>query len=127
MVVTGNPGESGADLAVNIVDTWESLPSPHDGLEDAEDLRIFLGAVGRAEAAAAVTDRDLAEFQHLRGRLRRVFETHDVPEVASTLNALATESGEVPRLAPGGDGWKLSSGPRTGPSRAASRRRRRSR
>ena len=114
MVITGNPAESGADLAVNIVNTWESLPSPHDGLEDVDDLRIFLRAVGRAESAAAVTDRDLAEFKHLRGRLRRVFETDDVPEVASVLNALATESGAVPRLTPGGEGWKLEFGPEDG-------------
>ena len=114
MVITGNPAESGADLAVNIVNTWESLPSPHDGLEDVDDLRIFLRAVGRAESAAAVTDRDLAEFKHLRGRLRRVFETDDVPEVAGVLNALATESGAVPRLAPGGEGWKLEFGPEDG-------------
>jgi predicted RNA-binding Zn ribbon-like protein len=43
-----------------------------------------------------------------------VFETDDVPEVASALNALATESGAVPRLAPGGDGWKLEFGPEDG-------------
>ena len=114
MVITGNPRESGADLAVNIVNTWEPLPSPHEGLEDAQDLGIFLRAVGRADVADAVTDRDLAEFKHLRGRLRRVFETDDVAEAAGVLNALATESGAVPRLAPGSDGWKLEFGPEHG-------------
>jgi predicted RNA-binding Zn ribbon-like protein len=114
VVITGNPKDSGADLAVNIVNTWESLPSPHDGLEDVEDLRIFLRAVGRTEAAAAVTDRDLAEFKHLRDRLRRVFETDEVAEAAAVLNALATESGAVPRLAPGSEGWTLEFGPEHG-------------
>ena len=66
-----------------------------------DDLRIFLRAVGRSEAAGAATDRDVAEFKQLRGRLRRVFETDDVAEAASLLNAMATESGAVPRLAPG--------------------------
>jgi len=114
VVITGNPEESGADLAVNIVNTWESLPSPHEGLEEVEDLRIFLRAVGRSEAAAAVTDRDMAEVKNLRGRLRRVFETDDVAEAASVLNAVATESGAVPRLARGSDGWKLEFGPEDG-------------
>lgn len=114
MVITGNPRESGADLAVAIVNTWESLPTPHEGLEDAEDLRIFLRAVGRAEAADTVTDRDLAEFKNLRGRLRRVFETAEVAEAASVLNAIAAESGAVPRLAPGSDGWDLEFGPEDG-------------
>ena len=114
MVITGNPEESGADLAVNIVNTWESLPTPHEGLEDVEDLRIFLRAVGRAEAAPAVTDRDLAEFKNLRGRLRRVFETDDAAEAASVLNAIATESGAVPRLAPDAGGWTLEFGPEDG-------------
>lgn len=114
MVITGNPRESGADLAVNIVNTWEPLPAPHDGLESTEDLGIFLRAVGRAEAADAVMERDLAEFRHLRSRLRRVFDTNDVAEAASVLNALATESGAVPRLAPGPDGWTLEFGPEDG-------------
>lgn len=110
MVITGNPRESGADLAVNIVNTWESLPTPHDGLEGVGDLEIFLRAVGRTEAATAVTDRDLAEFKEFRGRLRRVFETDDVAEAAGVLNALAAESGAVPRLAPNSDGWTLEFG-----------------
>jgi predicted RNA-binding Zn ribbon-like protein len=114
MVITGNPRESGADLAVNVVNTWESLPSPHEGLEDVEDLRIFLRAVGRTEAATVATDDDVAELRQLRGRLRRVFETDDVAEAASVLNAIATESGAVPRLAPGPDGLKLEFGPEDG-------------
>jgi predicted RNA-binding Zn ribbon-like protein len=114
VVIAGNPRESGADLAVNVVNTWESLPSPHDGLEDVGDLRIFLRAVGRAEAAAAVTERDLAEFRHLRGRLRRVFETDDVAEAAGVLNSIATESGAVPRLAEASGGWTLEFGPEDG-------------
>jgi predicted RNA-binding Zn ribbon-like protein len=114
VVITGDPRESGADLAVNVVNTWESLPTPHDGLEDVEDLRIFLRAVGRSEAAERAADRDLAEFKNLRGRLRRVFETDDVEEAAGVLNAIAAESGAVPRLAPGSDGWRLEFGPADG-------------
>ena len=114
MVITGNPKESGADLAVAIVNTWETLPSPHEGVEDVEDLRIFLRAVGRSEAANAATDSDVAEFKELRGRLRQVFETNDVVEAADVLNAIATESGAVPRLAPGSGGWKLEFGPEDG-------------
>ena len=114
MVITGNPKESGADLAVVIVNTWEPLPYPHEGLEDVDDLRIFLRAVGRPEAADAVADRDLVEFKDLRGRLRRVFEADDVAEAAAVLNTLATESGAVPRLAPSADGWRLEFGPEHG-------------
>lgn len=115
MVITGNPKESGADLAVAIVNTWETLHDPHEGLQDVEDLRIFLRAVGRSEAAEAATDRDLAEFKELRARLRRVFEAHDLSETAALLNEIAAESGAVPRLAPGSNGWKLEFGLDDGP------------
>jgi predicted RNA-binding Zn ribbon-like protein len=94
-----------------IVNTWETLPVPHEGLVDVEDLRIFLRAVGRPEAADAATDRDVHEFKELRGRLRRLFETDDVAEAVSLLNAIATESRAVPRLAPEHGGWKLEFGP----------------
>ena len=114
MVITGNPKEWGADLAVAIANTWETLHVPHEQLEKVEDLRIFLRAVGRSEAAGTTTDRDLEEFKQLRSRLRRVFETRDVAEAASLLNAIATESGAVPRLAPGSNGWKLEFGPEDG-------------
>jgi len=114
VVITGNPKESGADLAVAIVNTWETLHEPHEGLQDVDDLRIFLRAVGRSEAAEAATGRDLEEFKQLRGRLRQVFETDDVAEAASVLNAIATESGAVPRLAPGSNGWRLEFGPEDG-------------
>jgi predicted RNA-binding Zn ribbon-like protein len=111
VVITGNPAESGADLAVAIANTWETLHDPHEQLEDLEDLRIFLRAVGRAEAAAAVGGRDLDEFRRLRGQLRRVFETDDVAEAAGVLNEVASESGAVPRLAPAPGGWSLEFGP----------------
>src|SRR5262245_8344968 len=111
MVITGNPKESGADLAVVIVNTWETLPAPHEGLEDVEDLRIFLRAVGLTGAAQAVSERDIEELKEFLGRLRRVFETDDVDEAASVLNAIASDSGAVPRLAPRSDGWRLEFGP----------------
>ena len=50
-MILGNPSESGADLAVALVNTWDTYDDPHEHLEALEDLRLFLEIVGREDAA----------------------------------------------------------------------------
>jgi predicted RNA-binding Zn ribbon-like protein len=110
-VIVGNPKESGADLAVALVNTWDTYDDPPEHLVNLEDLRAFLRAVGRDEAARVARKSDLSEVKLLRERLRRVFETRSVREAASVLNELADETAAVPRLEPRGSGWAVRFGP----------------
>jgi predicted RNA-binding Zn ribbon-like protein len=98
LVIVGNPAESGADLAVALVNTWDTLEPPYERLATLDDLRTFLIRVGRPEAARLARTRDLAEVRRVRDRLRPVFEAADVGEAARMLNELAAELEAIPRL-----------------------------
>lgn len=111
MVIVGNPKESGADLAVALVNTWDTYDDPSEQLVELEDLRDFLRIVGRDGAARSATKRDFAEVKRLRERLRRVFDTDDLEEAAGVLNDIAAESGAVPRLERSAAGWQVRFGP----------------
>jgi predicted RNA-binding Zn ribbon-like protein len=110
-VILGNPKESGADLAVALVNTWDTYDDPHEHLVGLDDLRLFLRLVGREEAARVTVDRDLREIKDLRERLRRVFDTTNEREAARVLNDLAGDTGAVPRLERRGEAWEVRFGP----------------
>lgn len=110
-MIVGNPKESGADLAVALVNTWDTYDDPHEHLIGLDDLRAFLRAIGRDDAARVARKRDLIEVKQLRDRLRRVFETRDVREAARVLNDVADEARAVPRLERSGGAWTVRFGP----------------
>ena len=110
-MILGNPKESGADLAVALVNTWDTYDDPPEHLEEVADLRMFLRIVGRDRAAEVATDADLAEVKQLRERLRRVFETREIQEAAQVLNDVAAETDALPRLEGEGDTWDVRFGP----------------
>ena len=111
MIVAGNPKDSGADLAVVLVNTWDTYDDPHELLIERQDLRDFLRIVGREDAASEVTKRDLEEVKRLRDRLRKVFDAENVDEAAAVLNEIAAETRAVPRLEAAEDGWRVRFGP----------------
>lgn len=110
-MIVGNPRESGADLAVALVNTWDTYDDPPEHLVGLEDLRTFLDIVGRHDAARRARRSDLIEIKRLRDRLRRVFETSDVGEAARVLNELAAEANAVPRLEQSEGVWNVRFGP----------------
>jgi predicted RNA-binding Zn ribbon-like protein len=110
-MILGNPKESGADLAVALVNTWDTYDDPHEHLVDLDDLRLFLRIVGRDEAARLAVDRNLEEIKQLREQLRHVFDTTDTREAARVLNELADDARAVPRLERSGGAWELRFGP----------------
>ena|SRR5919108_768684 len=110
-MIVGNPKESGADLAVALVNTWDTYDDPHEHLVGVDDLRTFLRRVGRDQAARLATETDLNEVKRLRERLRRVFDTSEVREAAQVLNDIAAEAGAVPRLEAAGGEWSVRYGP----------------
>jgi predicted RNA-binding Zn ribbon-like protein len=110
-VILGNPKESGADLAVALVNTWDTYDDPHEHLVELDDLRLFLRLVGREKAARVAVERDLDEIKELRDRLRRVFDTSDEREVARALNEIAGDTGAVPQLERRRGAWEVRFGP----------------
>ena len=110
-MILGNPQESGTDLAVALVNTWDTYDDPPEHLPDVAQLRRFLGIVGRERAARSADERDLAEVKHLRGQLRRVFETSEAAEAASALNEILEAVKAVPRLEAAGEAWTIRFGP----------------
>lgn len=110
-MILGNPKESGADLAVALVNTWDTYDDPHEHLVELDDLRLFLRLVGREEAALVARKRDLEEIKELRDRLRRVFDTRDERRAARVLNELAGDTGAVPQLELRRGTWEVRFGP----------------
>lgn len=110
-MIVGNPKESAADLAVALVNTWDTYDDPPEHLERVDDLRLFLRLVGREEAAEAATESDLDDVKRVRDRLRRVFETDDVEDAAGVLNEVLAETAALPRLERRDGAWTVRFGP----------------
>jgi predicted RNA-binding Zn ribbon-like protein len=110
-VILGNPRESGTDLAVALVNTWDTYDDPPEHLPDVARLRRFLGIIGRERAARTANERDLAQVKHLRGQLRRVFEATAAAEAATALNEILEDVSAVPRLEAADGDWKIRFGP----------------
>lgn len=110
-MILGNPRESGTDLAVALVNTWDTYDDPPEHLPDVAHLRRFLRLVGRERAARTVGERELVEVKQLRGQLRRVFETADAEEAALALNEILAGVSAVPRLEAADGGWAIRFGP----------------
>lgn len=110
-MILGNPQESGVDLAVALLNTWDTYDDPHEHLAGEADLRRFLRAVGRSRAARVAGAAELTAVKDVRDRLRRVFETADEDEAAHVLNAVATEAGALPRLERVRGDWVVRYGP----------------
>ncbi len=110
-MILGNPKESGVDLAVALLNTWDTYDDPHEHLVDEADLRLFLELVGRPRAARVSGRDDLTAVKDVRDRLRRVFETTDEDEAARVLNSIAAEAGALPRLERAGADWVVRYGP----------------
>jgi len=110
-MILGNPQESGVDLAVALLNTWDTYDDPPEHLGAAADLRLFLRLVGRRRAARLAGATELTAVKDVRDRLRRVFETADEDEAARVLNAVAAEAGALPRLERAGGDWVVRYGP----------------
>lgn len=110
-MIVGKPHESDVDLAVALVNTWDTYDDPHEHLVGIEDLREFLRLVGRPRAARTAGARDLDAVREVRKQLRRVFETGDEAEAVAVLNAVAQDSAAVPRLERREAAWTVRFGP----------------
>ena len=86
---------SDLDLAVLLVNSYDSLDDPPDRLEDLRWWKAVLADVGHASLARQLRDEDLEPLRALRAQLREVFEARSVTAAAHTLNALMVEADAV--------------------------------
>jgi predicted RNA-binding Zn ribbon-like protein len=99
------------DLAVALVNSWDTMSQPPELLRDVGSLRRLLAHFGHEGAAAAVRSRDLTHARALRDRLRRAFEARNEGGAVEVLNGILVESEAVPQLVQHGDEWEVYYGP----------------
>jgi predicted RNA-binding Zn ribbon-like protein len=97
------------DLAVALVNTYDLLNDPPDGLRDDATARRFLDRHGYPADAAALGGVD--ELRAGRDRLRAFFHAEPGLAAAGVLNELLADTGAVTRLEAAADGWRVTAGP----------------
>ena len=98
------PGDPVA-LAVQLVNTWDTLEDPHELLRDVAVLRRLLGDHGLAAYADRASAADVARVRRLRGRLREAFEAPDEGRAVAALNEIVGKARARPQLVRDGSGW----------------------
>jgi predicted RNA-binding Zn ribbon-like protein len=114
MPLTELERESGAYMAVTLINSWDEYPEQHDHLRDADVLRRWLLGNGFPKAAAAISDDDVERARVLRSRLMAAFDAATQDAAVETLNAVVAESATPPRLERTGDAWAFHSWPDEG-------------
>jgi predicted RNA-binding Zn ribbon-like protein len=102
---------SGVALAVDLINTWDEFPEPHDRLRDTAALRQLLLDHGFEAAAAAVGDDELERTQRLRGVLAEAFDAKSEAAAVALLNELAAVAAGPPQLERVGRSWRLRTWP----------------
>jgi predicted RNA-binding Zn ribbon-like protein len=92
-------------LAVDLVNTWDTLEADPELLKDAATLRRFL--VRRGFGEVRTTGRDLLEVRTLRAELRTAFATDSEDDAVWHLNRILSRSTAKPRLERGDGGWRI--------------------
>jgi predicted RNA-binding Zn ribbon-like protein len=93
-------------LAVDLVNTWDTLEAEPELLRDAASLRRFLGRRGFSPSVRAGS-RELAEVRDLRGSLRAAFTAGDEDEAVRELNGVLRQSGARPQFVRHAGEWRL--------------------
>jgi predicted RNA-binding Zn ribbon-like protein len=102
------------EVAVGLLNTWDTYDDPPEHLSEAEVLRRLLRRFGYDQAAAKVTEADVEWARGVRDRLRGAFEARNEDEAVATLNDVLAETDARPRLVRRGPGWRFEYGPPPG-------------
>lgn len=92
-------------LAVDLVNTWDTLEADPELLKDAATLKRFLLSRGHGEFRT--TGRDLLEVRALRTELRSAFAAEGEEDAVWRLNRILSRSTAKPRLERNGDVWRI--------------------
>src|SRR5919108_2819481 len=104
------------ELAVDLVNSWDTMASPPELLRDEGVVERWLRRLGYEEAADAVGPADVRRLRELRGRLRGSFDTRADEEAVAVLNAVLREARAVPQLVRDSEGawcFRYAEEPRT--------------
>jgi predicted RNA-binding Zn ribbon-like protein len=94
------------ELAVDLVNSWDTMSSPPELIRDEGIVERWLRRLGYEDAADAVTPADVPRLRGLRGHLRAAFDAESDEEAVDILNAALRKARAVPQLVRGpGGGW----------------------
>jgi predicted RNA-binding Zn ribbon-like protein len=93
-------------LAVDLVNTWDTLEAKPELLRDAASLRRFLGRHGFSSSVRAGS-RELAEVRALRDSLRSAFTAGDEDEAVQVLNRVLRKSAARPQFVRDDGDWRV--------------------
>jgi predicted RNA-binding Zn ribbon-like protein len=86
------------DLAVLLVNSYDTLEDPPERLHDLGWLQGALRQVGHRDVGNALGPEDLPALHDLRSGLRTAFEVSDLDAAVRVLNPMMREAGAVPAL-----------------------------
>lgn len=98
MPLTKLADASALELAVDLVNSWDTMASPPELIRDEGIVERWLRRLGYEAAAAAVRPVDLGRLRDLRARLRAAFDAESDDEAVAILNAVLRDAGAVPQL-----------------------------
>lgn len=98
------------DAVIGLLNTYDELEDPPDGLVSIDVVRRVLARRELGELADGLDDADLARVRELREDLRTVFLADADAERVVVLNRLFAEAGARPELRSDADGWTWSAG-----------------
>ena len=93
------------DAVLGLLNTYDELEAPPDGLVAIKVAHRVLARHGLDELADGLTERELPQVRELREDLRSVFLTETDAERADVLNRVFARAGARPELRSDGDGW----------------------
>jgi predicted RNA-binding Zn ribbon-like protein len=92
-------------MAVDLVNTWDTLEADPELLRDVATLKRFL--VSRGHGEFRTTGRDLAEVRALRAELRTAFAAESEDDAVWHLNRILSRSRAKPQLERSDDAWRI--------------------
>ena len=92
-------------LAVDLVNSWDTLEDDPELMKDAATLKRFLARRGHGEFRT--TNRDLAEVRTLRDELRAAFAAEREADAVRRLNVVLARSGAKPQLEQHDGRWAI--------------------
>lgn len=92
-------------MAVDLVNTWDTLEADPELLRDTATLKRFLER--RGQSGLRPTKRDVEAIRVLRDELRAAFTVTSEAEAVRRLNGILARSGAKPQLERTEDGWGI--------------------
>ena len=93
------------DAAIGLLNTYDELENPPDGLVSIDVVRRVLARHGLEQLADGLTEQQLPQVRELREDLRAVFLTDANAERVDVLNRMFARVDARPELRSDGDGW----------------------